>query len=160
MSHDHAISSPMPRGALFAVGGMVVATLALTSAVGLGLVDRPKTAMAQRIEAHVAPLASRELRFVDRADGALVVTDHGRVAHVVAPGSNNGFIRGVLRGLARDRMLRGIGQEPPFRLTQWANGSLSLTDTATGRTIELGSFGATNRAAFAQMLPPAKVATR
>jgi putative photosynthetic complex assembly protein len=70
---------------------------------------------------------------------------------VLAPGTN-GFIRGVLRGLARDRRSRGISQEPAFRLAQWPDGRLSLEDLATGKRIELGSFGATNRAAFAQIL--------
>jgi putative photosynthetic complex assembly protein len=58
----------------------------------------------------------------------------------------------VLRGLARERRQHGIGAEPPFRLTLWANGALSLVDTATGRVIELDGFGQTNRAAFARLL--------
>lgn len=152
MTHDDFMDRPFPRGMLAAAVGVVVLTLMLTGAVGLGLVERPRTAMAERIEAHVAPMQSRDLRFEDRADGALVVREGARVVETIAPGSNNGFVRGVLRGLARDRKMRGIGQEPAFRLTRWANGSLSLTDTATARTIELGSFGATNRAAFAKLL--------
>jgi putative photosynthetic complex assembly protein len=43
--------------------------------------------------------------------------------------------------------------EPPFNLTLWKNGTLSLTDKTTGRAIELGSFGPDNRAAFAALLP-------
>jgi hypothetical protein len=50
--------------------------------------------------------------------------------------------------------------EAPYRLTLWDDYSLSLTDTGTGRTIELGSFGPDNRAAFAALLPPEKVAMR
>ena len=63
-----------------------------------------------------------------------------------------GFIRGVLRGVARDRKMRGIGAQPPFALTLWRDGSLSLTDTATGREVELGGFGADNRAVFVALL--------
>ena len=68
------------------------------------------------------------------------------------PPGTNGFIRGVLRGLARDRKLQRIGTEPPFRLTRWVDGRLSLDDPATGRRIELGAFGPTNAAAFAGLL--------
>ena len=46
----------------------------------------------------------------------------------------------------------GIGDGPPFTLTLWRDGELSLTDTATGRAIELTAFGTTNRATFAALL--------
>ena len=42
---------------------------------------------------------------------------------------------------------------PPFTLTLWKNRTLSLEDKSTGRSIELGSFGPDNRAAFAALLP-------
>jgi len=94
------------------------------------------------------------LRFVDRTDGAVVIIDikQGRAASVIEPGQQTGFIRGVMRGLARDRKMRGIGNGPPFTLTLWRDGELSLRDTATGRDIELTAFGSTNRAAFAALL--------
>lgn len=150
-------AQPIPRTVLIAAGSMVALTLAMTGAVALGILDRPKTADAIRVEQNVAVVQSRDLRFFDRPGGALIIQDAGRgnVAEVIAPGTNNGFIRGVLRGLARDRKMRGIGQQPPFRLTLWANGRLSLRDSATGRTIELDSFGGDNRASFARLLPAA-----
>lgn len=148
--HDPAIPRGAPAGALAMVG----LVLAVTAAVPLGLLDPPKTAARERIEAGVQPVASRELRFLDRADGAVVVEDARRAAPatVIYPGSNQGFIRGVMRGLARDRKMRGLDAGPPFRLTLWGNGRLSLEDSATGRVIELDSFGADNRAAFAALL--------
>jgi len=79
----------------------------------------------------------------------------GDVVEVLEPGTN-GFVRGVLRGLARDRKLRGIGPQPPFELTRWTDGRLSLTDTATGREIELDAFGPTNVGAFARLLTAAE----
>lgn len=154
---------PIPRGPLAAAGAMVAGVLVLTAAPTLGLLDRPVTPQAKRETAGVAMVLSRELRFLDRADGAVVVEDIADPAgtRVIAPGSNQGFIRGVLRGLARDRRMRGIDDRPPFRLALWANGRLSLTDRATGRTIELDSFGADNRKAFAQLLEtPTRVASR
>ena len=61
-------------------------------------------------------------------------------------------MRGVLRGLARDRRADGIGRSPPFRLTRWADGRLSLDDPATGRHVDLEVFGPTNAGAFAEIL--------
>jgi putative photosynthetic complex assembly protein len=75
----------------------------------------------------------------------------GRVVDVLPPGTN-GFVRGVLRGLARERRRQEIGQQPPFRLTLWDDGRLSLEDETTGRRIELEAFGPTNLAAFARLL--------
>jgi putative photosynthetic complex assembly protein len=40
----------------------------------------------------------------------------------------------------------------PYKLEAWPNGQLSLTDTGTGRSIELSAFGPTNREAFAGLL--------
>jgi len=95
----------------------------------------------------MSPLSSR-------ADGALVIDDtvRGSVAAVLPHGTNNGFIRGVLRGMARDRLLRGVGRTEPFRLTLFADGALTLFDPSTARNIELGSFGPTNKQSFADLL--------
>lgn len=143
----------IPGAAIKVAAGLVLLTIALAAAVPLGLAPPPRSAEAQRVEAGVPVTAERELRFFDRADGALIVEDAASGAtQILAPGENHGFVRGVLRGLARDRKRRGVGQTPPFRLALWANGRLSLTDSATGLTIELDSFGADNRAAFAQLL--------
>jgi putative photosynthetic complex assembly protein len=100
-----------------------------------------------------APVESRELRFEDRDDGAVAVYEaaDGATVDVLAPGTN-GFVRGVMRGLARERKRQEIGQQPPFRLTRWADGRLTLDDTATGRRIELAAFGPTNTGAFARLL--------
>jgi len=65
---------------------------------------------------------------------------------------SGGFIRGVMRGLARERRMHGIGSVPPFELTLWQDGSLSLHDTATGRDVELGGFGNDNRVVFMELL--------
>jgi putative photosynthetic complex assembly protein len=97
---------------------------------------------------------SRDLHFVDRPDGAVLVYDGdhpGKPVYVVPPGSDQ-FLRGVLRGLARERRSRGAGESVPFRLTQRMDGGLTLQDRATGRVIDLRAFGPTNEAAFAKLL--------
>jgi putative photosynthetic complex assembly protein len=138
---------PFPRGALIAAASVVAFTLVATaSARLLGINPAGPPSMA-------GPAQSVELRFVDEPNGSVNVRD-GRDDHVVAylaPGTN-GFIRGVMRGLAHDRKTRGIGSAPPFRLSVWRDGRLALQDTATGRFIDLDAFGASNKDAFVQLL--------
>ena len=99
-----------------------------------------------------APVATRELRFEDRADGTVTVRDAGDGAEIarLAVGED-GFVRSVMRGLVRERRAQGIGAQIPFRLTTWASGFVSLEDPATGRLVELTAFGPDNVAAFARL---------
>lgn len=154
MSHDHA--NLLPPAALKLCGAIVGITLIATAAARVTGMAPAASPVALRAAEHAEPVASRDLRFADRVDGAVTIDDagDGRRAGMVAPGTKSGFIRGVMRGLARDRHMRGIGNGPPFRLTRWTDGELSLTDLATGRSIELTAFGETNRAAFAALLGP------
>jgi putative photosynthetic complex assembly protein len=96
---------------------------------------------------------SRALRFEDRQDGSILVYDaeSKEPFEVIAP-QTNGFLRGTLRGLARGRKLSGIGSHPPFELTRWADGRLSLRDPTTARDISLEPFGPTNIAVFKRLL--------
>jgi putative photosynthetic complex assembly protein len=155
-------SQPFPKGALIAAGLLVGLTVALTGAVSLGLVGKPADAADRRAESGMAARTALTLAFADRADGALIIRDveRDRIVTTIEPGEKSGFIRGVLRSFSRERRMLGVGQEPGFRLTLWANSSLSLTDQATGRTVELDAFGPDNRAAFAALLPPQEVAQR
>jgi putative photosynthetic complex assembly protein len=138
---------------------LVVLAVAGTLAVRTGYLPEVANPQAMRSEAHVARLVQRDLIFSDRADGAVVVTDlSGATVGVIMPNSEQGFVRGLMRGLARERRLREAPKSAPFRLELWSDNGLTLTDLATGRQIELGSFGPTNRAAFAVMLPGGKSA--
>ena len=145
----------LPRSTLTAAGGLMLFALVVTSIYRIAGVPPAASPAALRARAHIAAVASRDLRFLDRQDGAVVIQDvhTGQPAAVIHAGEKTGFIRGVMRGLARDRHARGIGNAPPFALTLWRDGELSLTDSATGRSIELTAFGTTNRAAFAALLP-------
>ncbi len=152
---EHA-DMAFPRGALIAAAVLIGFSLLVTVAVRLGWLSVTPSAETVRVETGVQPVASRELQFLDRADGAVVIQEPGgAVVRVIEAGTKDGFVRGVMRGLARERHMNGVGEAPPFRLTRWADGSLSLTDTATGRVIELGSFGPTNRQTFDTLLPEA-----
>jgi putative photosynthetic complex assembly protein len=149
---DH---EPFPRGALIAAGALV--GLSLIAAV-VGRWEKTHVPQPDAVAA-VHPVKSIDLNFADMADGSIKVTatDSGRLVASLAPGGD-GFIRGVMRGLARDRISRHIGAAPPFRLMQSADGRLSLEDTATRRLIDLEAFGQGNRASFLQLLP-AKAST-
>lgn len=154
MAHDHEMT--IPRHAVGSAAMLVITALALTALVKVGVLNREAVPATVRAEAHVAPATVRQLSFADRSDGAVVVRDiaTGETVRVLIDGvPGNGFVRGVMRGMARERRLRGVGMEAPFSLTLWKNGALSLSDKATGRSIELGSFGPDNRAAFAALLP-------
>ena len=141
-----APSDPIPRGALVAVAGVLVIAIGGAATARLTRSPAPTTAPPA--------VASVELRFADRADGAVSVADarSGAPVSVLAP-DTNGFVRGVMRGLARDRMSRHIGPAAPFRLSLDHGGHLWLQDTATRRLIDLDAFGSGNRAAFAAFLP-------
>lgn len=153
LAHDH--ENTVPRPALIMAFALVGFVLLLTATVSLGFAEREAVPSAVRAAADVAPVERRRLAFADSETGAVIVSDATSGATITRFGRDSeggGFVRGVMRGLARERMMNGIGASPPFELTLWEDGSLSLEDTATGRMIELGSFGHTNRATFARFL--------
>jgi putative photosynthetic complex assembly protein len=155
VSHAHSHENTVPPAALAMAFALVGVSLLMTAAVQLGWADREAVPAVARAQADVAKLETRNLTFADMADGSVQVTDADTrevVASFAGEADGGGFIRGVLRGLARDRRMRGIDSAPPFALTMWEDGSLSLVDAATGRSIELGSFGPDNRATFARLL--------
>ncbi|WP_194743681.1 photosynthetic complex assembly protein PuhC [Thermaurantiacus tibetensis] len=151
------VEKPIPKPVLWGIAAMVAAVFALTGAVALGLLDRPKPASQVRAEAGVPVVAERLLVFRDLPDGTLGIFEGAASAPFasVAAGSNEGFVRGVIRSMARERRMKGVGPEAPYRLRLWGDGRLSLEDVATGRTVELDSFGADNRRAFWRLLPGA-----
>lgn len=153
-------SDMLPRGTLMMAGAVVAFALTAAATVRIAHIPAAASPAAMRAAARVEAVASRDLRFLDRADGAVVIQDArtGATASVIEPGQETGFVRGVMRGLARERHQHRLGSATPFNLTLWRDGELSLTDLATGRSIELTAFGSTNRATFAALLGPEKAA--
>lgn len=134
------------RAPLFALGAMVIATIVTVAAVrvtGVGMLRTPDS----------AAVSTREFRFEDRPDGSIVVLDASgtRLVETVAPGSN-GFLRGTMRGLARERMRQQVSPSLPFTMIGRADGGLTLVDHGTGRRVDLGSFGPANAAVFARIM--------
>jgi putative photosynthetic complex assembly protein len=97
----------------------------------------------------------RELRFVDLPDGGVGVIDARLGERIAVFEGENGFLRSTLRGLARERKRAGFDDGPPFELIGRTDGRLTLIDPTTRRVIDLESFGPTNAAVFARLLPPA-----
>jgi putative photosynthetic complex assembly protein len=154
MSHGHSHENTTPKPALIAAGAMVVMSLLMTTAVTLGFADRAAVPDIEREKANVSQVAARSLRFLDGEDGSVEISDaqSGKMVAVIETETKSGgFIRGVMRGLARERRMHGIGSEPPFALALWGDGSMSLTDSATGRKVELGAFGPDNREVFLKL---------
>jgi putative photosynthetic complex assembly protein len=134
------------RVPLLAAGALVVLALLAVTAVtltGVGKVEVPDA----------AAVMTREFLFEDRSDGSIAIVDarNGQLVDTVAPASN-GFLRGTMRGLARERMRMGIGRERPFQMIGRADGRLTLVDPATSRRVDLESFGPTNAAVFAKLM--------
>jgi len=153
-STHHHVDPTVPKGALWFAAGLIGFVLAMGGAVRLGIMPISASPAAVRAAERLVPTASRDLSFADRADGGLVITDvkTGVIVKTIHPGEPSGFIRGLLRGMGRERRMDAVARTTPYRLENWSNGQLSITDTGTHRSIELTAFGPTNREAFAVLL--------
>ncbi len=144
----------VPKPALYMAGTLIALTFALAISArlfGFG-------AFSSKEE--VAIVDERTLRFADTDDGGIVVRDAttDSVAAFLEPGTN-GFLRGAMRALTRDRRAAGVGAEPPFRLVRYADGRLVLYDLGTNRSVTITSFGPTQVEAFDRLLASSGPAT-
>jgi putative photosynthetic complex assembly protein len=145
MAHDRK-TQPFPRNILIIASTVILLSI-MTAAAGrmTGAADSTPTA---------AQISSRDLLFRDRPNGAVAVydaTDPSAPIDVLAP-ATNGFLRATMRGLAQQRIRQDADREIPFRLTEWADGRLTLEDPTTGRRVEMEAFGITNEQVFANLL--------
>ncbi len=150
---SEAIHEPLvPKTWLVSAVALVLFSLASVTAVRLTGVGGTHMTLPAAVE-------SRDLQFEDGKNGTVLVYDarDHRLIDSLAPGTN-GFVRVVLRGLARERKLGDIGQQPPFRLTRYENGQLVLQDTSTLKQIDLVAFGSSNEQAFARLMESERVA--
>lgn len=99
------------------------------------------------------PVATAELNFVDEPDGVVAVFDARTGTRLIDYGENEGvFVRSVMRGVARQRRMRGQGPQMPVTLSRLDDGKLWLIDPASGTQIYLGAFGPDNTGAFTEIL--------
>ncbi len=134
------------RAGLLAAGGLVLFALVAVTASRLTGVGDVRMTLPAAVE-------SRDLQFADGQGGAVLVYDasNRELIDTMAPGTN-GFVRVVLRGLARERKLGDVGAEPPFRLTRFANGQMLLIDTSSNKQVDLAAFGAANAQSFTRLM--------
>ena len=123
--------------------GMALSTLVLVSLARWS---------GTKVEQFDSPVtSSRSMRFEDTASGAVAVLDPASGAEITRFEGEQGFVRGVLRAIARERKRRGVDHHLPLLLQAHADGSLTLDDPSTGERINLESFGTTQRATFAAL---------
>jgi putative photosynthetic complex assembly protein len=141
------------RVPLMLMGGIVIISLLLTIAVTTGLLPKSAVASEYRAAAGAQVASQRPLRFFDESNGIVRVEDgaSGEVLGSFGPGEG-GFIRASVRSLVHQRRIRGQGPEVAFELIGWNNGSITLLDPVTDRSVEVANFGPDNRAIFANML--------
>jgi putative photosynthetic complex assembly protein len=133
-----------PRWVLFCAGGILALSL-----ISVGLVRLTGNGPDQLA---AAPTAQRSLVFLDSQDGGVRVEDGATGQMLTVLHGEQGFVRGALRALSRERYARGIGSSQPFDLIARVDGRLTLLDPATGQTVDLESFGPKNAGQFRQFL--------
>jgi putative photosynthetic complex assembly protein len=109
------------------------------------------TTAATRATPVLKSVGLRRLRFVDAPDKSVQVLDADTDREIYRVTGEAGFVRGILRGMARERRRLSKSPDEPFELSL-DGGLLILRDLATGQHIELTAFGPTNARAFARML--------
>jgi putative photosynthetic complex assembly protein len=110
-----------------------------------------------------AVIWQRELLFADGPKGEVMVKDFKTGEVIGLFEGEQGFVRGTLRALIRERKRRDVGSEQPFELIARAHGRLILNDPATAQRIDLDSFGPSNAALFRNLkadVPSASLSSR
>lgn len=91
---------------------------------------------------------TRALHFQDHPNGAVLVIDAATGLEIARFEGEQGFLRGSLRALIRERKRRELGSEQPFVLQGHTDGRWTLRDPSTNTRIPLDSFGPSQRALF------------
>ncbi len=143
---NHPTAQGLPRPVILAAGALVlVAVIGVTASrfTGVGAVQVPDA----------AAVTVREFLFEDRPDGSIAILDaRSRVQVASVAPETNGFLRGTMRGLARERKRQGVGADVAFQLVGRADGRLTLIDPGTQRRVDLESFGPANAEVFAKLM--------
>jgi putative photosynthetic complex assembly protein len=148
-SHASTLSSPraadhFPQWILYFAAGIIAFSL-----IAVGLIRLTGNGPDQRA---AAPALQRALVFQDQKDGGVRVEDGVTGETLTVLHGEQGFVRGALRALTRERYSRGIGSAAPFELIARVDGRVTLLDPSTGHRVDLDSFGPTNVAEFTRFL--------
>ena len=129
--------------ALFVVTVLVGIILLVANAVQSG---------KSETQADASVIAKKTLFFRDLPDGSVGVISASSGKMIAQVEGQAGFVRGILRALARERRIQQITSDDAFELMSRSDGRLTLVDLATGNRIDLESFGRDNAAQFAAFL--------
>ena len=140
----NTVPDSFPRWVLLCAGGIIAFSL-----ISVGLIRITGNGPDQRA---AAPTVQRSLLFQDQQDRSVLVADGLTGEKLTVLYGEQGFVRGALRALTRERHARGIGSDKPFDLIARVDGRVTLMDPTTGQRVDLESFGPTNTAEFARVL--------
>lgn len=146
--HRHRHNEKISRPALFAAFGLclfVLGGVALLRLNGVEPVSQPPTGVAEeQVESVVLSMVKGGgVDALDPVDGTRLAT--------IEPG-RDGFVRGILHALDRQRMQHGVPAEGPVEVVRWADGRTTLRDPSTQWSVELRSFGSINLAVFLRLM--------
>ncbi|AWW48384.1 photosynthetic complex assembly protein PuhC [Polynucleobacter paneuropaeus] len=130
------------------IGLLIFAALAM---VVMGVGSFMKAGVIER-QADASVLVQKDLYFRDLPDGSVGVISANNGDVVAKVEGQAGFVRGILRAMARERRIRHITSDDAFSLISHSDGRLTLVDPATQNRIDLESFGKDNAAEFAAFL--------
>ena len=119
------------------------------SLISVGLIRVTGNGPDQRA---AAATLQRSLVFQDQKNGGVRVEDGVTGETLTVLHGEQGFVRGALRALSRERYSRGIGSSAPFDVIARVDGRVTLFDPSTGQRVDLESFGPTNTAEFTRFL--------
>ncbi len=143
-THHH---SPLGEGTPWPI--WVLVGIVLT--VLLGVVLKMQISGPAQPQETMAVQWKRDLAFVGQSNGDIAVMDVNSRQEVARFQGEQGFLRGSLRALNRERKRNGLNPDLPFQLTGYVDGRVTLLDTATGQRLNLESFGPTNSGVFSQL---------
>src|SRR5690242_20739248 len=136
----------VPRGAILGATALIVFSLVAAASGRLTGVGTVRTA-------HASAVRSQTFRFEDRPDGGIsVIASDSGITLGLVPADTDGFVLTVLRILSFDRQRHGVGAGPVFVIARWSDGHSTIDDPATGRRVDLATFGAANMRAFEHLI--------
>lgn len=136
----------IPRVLRWGAAGLVMfsfAAVMIGQATDRGLSLTPPAEAAETRTLMFAGQPGGEIEVVDAVSGQMVA---------LLSADQDGFIRGVLRGLTRGRAVTRTAGADVYVLTRWDDGRLSISDPVSGERFDLNSFGSDNLQAFARLL--------
>ena len=141
MSVIDAPERPIPPAII--IGGalvMAVSLLAVSSA-RMGVAPRQTRPVDVAVASYDFRVAAPDASGIETV---LSARDGARVAPLSRRGDD--FLPSLVETLRQERVLKGVSGAQPFRLLRFADGRVSLEDLATGRELNLESFGSVNEA--------------